>query len=531
MRVLRSLSREQRGSVAVLFGFLLIPLIGVVGLAVDSARAYAVQAQLQQSLDAAALAGGRVFHLPAATRDATIQAFFDRNMQESRFSAFVTGPLTIVADTVNGTLDVSASADMPTVLMRVLGFNTLTIGAETQITRKDTTLELALVLDVTGSMNNGCGGCTGSKLNTLKNAINGAGGMLDILFGGADSDPNLFIGVVPFSNIVNIGTSNAGFLVPTSLAGLDWNGALPGMGSWGGCVFERPMPQDIGDAPPFGTDRFYPFYAGPDGHHTTTAVMNSAFFKHVDRFPTGGFNILSGETFSYNYTQPPLQNANGGVWTHYWSDGATLYWSGWNGMMDGCLIPPVLPLESNRAPIQSMVGALTAGGSTMTTIGTAWGRRLISPNWRGYWSGVPATRPVDHLTDDNFKAIVLMTDGANFSSFWSGYGNDLECSGLLGGIPPQPCWGDGATGGSANAAVTAVNNRQTQICNDMKAEGIRIYTIVFGLSGAGTATQKAILSGCAAGSGGQFFDADTGGSLQTAFQAIASDLAALRVSQ
>ena len=54
---LREFSRDRRGNVAAVFALAAIPVVGVAGIAVDYSRAFRVQADLQYSVDAAALAG------------------------------------------------------------------------------------------------------------------------------------------------------------------------------------------------------------------------------------------------------------------------------------------------------------------------------------------------------------------------------------------------------------------------------------------------------------------------------------------
>ena len=68
---------DQRGSVAVIVGAAIIPLIGALGLATDTARGYLVKARLSQALDAAALAGGKVYF--STQRDADIKKYFAAN--------------------------------------------------------------------------------------------------------------------------------------------------------------------------------------------------------------------------------------------------------------------------------------------------------------------------------------------------------------------------------------------------------------------------------------------------------------------
>jgi hypothetical protein len=52
--------RQESGSIQVLYALALIPMIGALGLATDTARGYLVKARLSQSVDAAVLAGGKV---------------------------------------------------------------------------------------------------------------------------------------------------------------------------------------------------------------------------------------------------------------------------------------------------------------------------------------------------------------------------------------------------------------------------------------------------------------------------------------
>ena len=56
-RVSHRLAREQRGQVLALIVVALIPLLGMVGLAIDIGYAYYSQRTLQSSADAASLAG------------------------------------------------------------------------------------------------------------------------------------------------------------------------------------------------------------------------------------------------------------------------------------------------------------------------------------------------------------------------------------------------------------------------------------------------------------------------------------------
>ncbi|MBL8834894.1 MAG: hypothetical protein JNL66_01560, partial [Alphaproteobacteria bacterium] len=73
-RLLQALWGDRRGTVFVFIGAAVIPIVASMGVALDSARGYLVRSRLSQALDAAGLAGGRVFD--SATRDDDIRMFF-----------------------------------------------------------------------------------------------------------------------------------------------------------------------------------------------------------------------------------------------------------------------------------------------------------------------------------------------------------------------------------------------------------------------------------------------------------------------
>ena len=64
-------AREQSGAVALLFGLALVPVAGLMGLALDYSRGQLARAQLQNAVDAAGLA---VAQMPRDTPIADIQA-------------------------------------------------------------------------------------------------------------------------------------------------------------------------------------------------------------------------------------------------------------------------------------------------------------------------------------------------------------------------------------------------------------------------------------------------------------------------
>src|SRR3546814_11810056 len=72
----KALRRDQRGNAFMLTAAAIVPVIGIVGSAVDIGRAYMTQLRLQQACDSGVLAGRRA--MGGATYTAAAQAEADK---------------------------------------------------------------------------------------------------------------------------------------------------------------------------------------------------------------------------------------------------------------------------------------------------------------------------------------------------------------------------------------------------------------------------------------------------------------------
>ena len=325
---LKALWGDSRGNVAIVFGLMAVPLVGIVGLSIDTMRAYTVRHQLQRALDSAALAGGRLFS--ADERDAVIQNYFDQNIEDIRYGSSHSD-LVITSDPVSGTLNVEAEAEVRTTLGRVLGVETLKINADVQVVRNETTLEVALAIDTTGSM--GWNDSSGNyKMDAAKDAANL---LLNILYNNKDEDEDVFVSVVPFVQNVNVGSNYSSWLVGGSEAAIPWNyGMYPDANGWRGCMFERinssgNMVYETTDEPP-STQRFMPYvdhHFGPNcpdwgaGERGVVAgicrTSNGAIYSATSSGtagstpPTHMSGTASDGSVSWRYRRPAYPNAAG----------------------------------------------------------------------------------------------------------------------------------------------------------------------------------------------------------------------------
>src|SRR5947207_250938 len=94
--LLREFARSRDGHVAVTFALVAIPLIGAIGAAVDLSKANDVKTQLQNSLDAAVLAG---VTQAAGQQVSTATAVFNGDYVAKYAAAAATPSFTQNADT------------------------------------------------------------------------------------------------------------------------------------------------------------------------------------------------------------------------------------------------------------------------------------------------------------------------------------------------------------------------------------------------------------------------------------------------
>ncbi len=455
--------REQRGSAIPIIGLGIFAMMSAIGASIDMSRAQLVQARMSAALDNAGLAAAATVSTIDVNAEAT--KYFNANFP-SGYMGTTLGTLVVTPNADSSVFTLSITGTVPTTFMNIVGFNTIAISANSEVTRGSKGLEIVLVMDNTGSMTSSAGGGV-SKISAAKTA---ALSLVNILYGSNETLANLWIGLVPFSQAVNIGTSRSSW---TEATAFNW-----GTTTWGGCVESRSngtlSPQyDITDDTP--TTRLFAKYYAPDDSY------NNWYYS-------GGYHINS-------------------------SQGPNLYCP-----------RAVTPMTASKTTISNAINAMSTGGNTHIDLGIAWGWRMISPKWRNLWGGEmdSSNLPLDYNSPLMNKAIILMTDGDNTLSNgrYSAYG--YPSAGQLG---PNPCPTSACTNGE-----TEMNTRTTAVCNNIKANNsnVIIYTIALGTS-IGTTAQN-MLQACASRPE-YYFNSPTTNDLAAAFNQIGDSLANLRISK
>lgn len=195
-----SLRRDERGNVSIIFALSAIPILGIVGLAVDLGRAMNARSQVQAAADAAAIAAIRLATDDSDARVDMAKKVFKANTSHITGVAQEIVPSVALAD---GSVSVSAIAAINTSFGGLVGVPKLNVGATSSAqVASGKQLELAMMIDLTGSMGETRSGST--KISGLKLA---AADLLTILFpNGATTSNNVRVSVVPFADYVNAGT-------------------------------------------------------------------------------------------------------------------------------------------------------------------------------------------------------------------------------------------------------------------------------------------------------------------------------------
>jgi Flp pilus assembly protein TadG len=198
LRRLAAFRADCRGNVAVIFTLATIPIVGAVGAAVDYSHASSIRTAMQAAIDATAL---MVSKNAANQTQSQLQS-----AATSYFTALFTRPeaknvaVTVTYTTTGGSqLVATATADMPTDFMGIMGYHQLGITASSTVAWGNSRLRVSLVLDNTGSM------ASANKMTALKTASKN---LLTQLQNAASQNGDVYVSIIPFSKDVNVDPAN-----------------------------------------------------------------------------------------------------------------------------------------------------------------------------------------------------------------------------------------------------------------------------------------------------------------------------------
>jgi Flp pilus assembly protein TadG len=320
--LLRRFARNRDGGVAPMLALAALPLFGLVGAAVDFSRAASTRTAMQAALDATALIISKdAPTLSTATLGQRAQDTFKSLFTRPEANNVQVSTQLQQPQEGNYLITMTGSASINTLFSRMLGQSSIDLSASSKVSWGIKKLNLALVLDNTGSM------AQSQKMTNLKTA---AHNLLTTLKTAAKQPGDIKVAIVPFATDVNVGTSNV------SAYWVDWtdweaaNGKCSSTSyttkstceshskvwtpsphsNWNGCVYDRDQNNDV----------------------TNTATVAGA--------------------------------------------PATLF----RAHQASACPTSMMPLSEDWTALNSKVDAMTPTGNTNVTIGLAWGFQLLSPN-------------------------------------------------------------------------------------------------------------------------------------------------------
>ncbi len=478
---LSGFARCERGAIMILFALVLMPMVAMMGFGVDYTRVKLMQVRLQFAIDQAAI-GLALYSNPDRYGDDLAQ-YFGMNFWREDNRDVVLDDLDLDVSEDGRRFDIFARVIVPTLIMDKFGEPFSIVEARAVIGRDRGDLELALVMDNTGSMRGG------GKIDAMKDA---ASELIAILYGDEDQIPGQYISLVPYVATVNIGDDRESWL--QNVRPDIW-----GPTSWKGCVMARQSPHDEDDAPP-SSAAFEAFYWETTNWAYANGDNDWIPDRHTRRalgLPVRGWPN-EGDVDERNASQ---------------NDGY--------GPNLGCG-PAITPLTDSRRVIEDAIDEMEPWhrGGTMANLGLVWGWRTLSPNWRGLWGApTPSDYPRDYDARHNTKVVILLTDGENSWYDWpngdpqgdyTGYGRLQE--GRLGTT-------------STSTATRRINERMLRTCTAIKEAGITIYTITFRLN---NDTARELYEACASTSS-HYFDSPSNEELRENFRQIANRLGIPRI--
>jgi len=192
-------ARHSGGNFAILFSFAASVLALAAGFSVDISQLYNAKSSLQGVVDAAVTSTARDLTtgvIKEADANKAVQNFLVANSTAGILQPDQIVLDRLIVDRTANTVQADAHVDVA-LFFPVFGMgNMKRVTASTTSLYSDKTIEVAMMLDVTGSM-------AGQKIKDLKTA---AANAVDSFLGGQDPNrPRVRVSIVPYANSVNAG--------------------------------------------------------------------------------------------------------------------------------------------------------------------------------------------------------------------------------------------------------------------------------------------------------------------------------------
>jgi Flp pilus assembly protein TadG len=554
----------KQGNIAVIFAIALVPVISFVGAAIDYSRANRARSSMQAALDSTALM------LSKDLTSGVITAAQVNTKAEAYFSALYTNTdaqsvainASYTADNGNmgSTILVNGSGAVTTDFMKVAGFPKINFSTSSTTAWGNVKMRVAMALDNTGSMS------SDGKIAALRTASKN---LIDQLSALAKNPGDVYISIIPFAKVVNVGSSN---YTQTWIDWTDWANpptvqptlatqpTLPAnwssIGPGSTCPFTTSGSGFVCTASPVNASAnastipssgTYKGYICPGLDANSHSMYNGCWDSTAPTTPAAFCTGSSCSCSGHNSTCSCTGNGSSksclqSTYTHTWIANAQSTWTGCvtdrtqsydvqstapTTAITDTLFPanqyyenseaycktsnspplqPIMPLSYDWTALKNEITAMQPTGGTNQAIGLAWA-------WNSLLQTTPMSAPAEDSNYTYNRAIILLSDGLNTEDRW-------------------PANGNGNT--QFNGAIDA---RQALMCQNIKAlvdpktngPMYTIYTIQVN-TGSPADPTSTVLQNCAS-STDKFFMLTTASQIVTTFNTIGTSLSQLRVAR
>ncbi|MEM7330404.1 MAG: pilus assembly protein [Pseudomonadota bacterium] len=467
-------ARNRSGATAIIFACCLFPMILVIGFVVDFGLHHNYSSKVQRALDMAGLAAARHLNqnLGADVDDVEriAQDYFDAELDDAAYLSLND----VSVERIGMRISLDVDGTMPTSFMHLAGVTKMPLNTETEVAYGvPTEAEIVLVLDTSTSMSLTEVGSGVSRIESLKIA---AKDMVSTLL-DASSTVDIKIGIIPFSNRVNIGTDQASapwLSVPADeIRDLedcrirdDWYEA--------NCkkTYVNCDSDDVENL--CGTWNCDDVDMSTAKKECTTYQKTWTWYGCVK--PRSSASHLRDGRYG-------LEKIPGILSTNDWQCAS-----------------PVRHLTDQVSDLNLTIDRLRVRNETYIPSGLMWGYRMLTKR-KPFQSDESIG---DFMTGGGIKTIVLMSDGANTLAP-TPHGKITDSDSDL----PGP------------TVEELANDNTKEICDRMKGDGVEVYVVAYDITDTETTD---LLEDCAS-TESRFYSAESTDELKAVFEAIAKQIA------
>lgn len=470
---------DRSGNFAVITAAIITTILLSIGFGVNTAQMVLTRSNLLNALDSAVTSTARDLTtgaIPEDDAEKMVKAFLFANGGTGFASADKINLDSLVVDHTTKTVTAMASVDISLLFPLFGAADNQKISVTSAALYSDKQVEVAMMLDLTGSM---AKTRRTDKIGDLKLAATNA--VKTMLGNQNPNNPRVRVALVPYASGVNVGALANDVYAETSSSS---------------------------DLPPVAGSKLLVSKAGSQAlpaFATYKSIVASAY-PHPDNCATERKDRYGKADFSADGPDTIRTDKNGKPYYALVNRDNGLAGSG----MNKCPDARIIPLTTDEDALLDSIGAFEANGYTGGAIAVQWTYYMLSSQWRsaikdaGLGDG-PANANPDKIS----KVAILMTDG-QFNTAYAGVSKDYNDQ------------GDVARGNAES------------ICTNMKRDGIAVYTIGFALPSNEASEARSVLKNCSSPDkpGKQhFFEASTGTELNQTFQKIIADIQGLVLTQ